>query len=95
MNLRQLAKGRDCQIRLPGICNRNPETVVLAHFRMIGISGMGKKSPDWCGAWACSDCHSYVDSHKDPQTENAFLRAVIRTQYEITQLRGPAGLTGL
>ena len=31
MNLRKLAKGRDCQVRLPGICNGNPETVVLAH----------------------------------------------------------------
>lgn len=29
-NLRKEAKGRECQVRLPGICNGNNETVVLA-----------------------------------------------------------------
>ena len=27
-NLRKLARGRDCQIRIAGICNFNPETTV-------------------------------------------------------------------
>ena len=79
MNLRKLAKGRDCQIRLPGICNHNPETTVLAHYRMAGLSGMGMKSPDMCGAWACSNCHTYVDTHRDDVTARAFLEGVLRT----------------
>lgn len=33
MNLRDRAKGQDCYLRLPGHCNFNPETVVLAHIR--------------------------------------------------------------
>ena len=46
MNLRKEAKGRECMIRLPGVCCGNTETTVLCHFRMVGISGAGLKSPD-------------------------------------------------
>jgi len=61
MNLRKEACGRDCMIRLPGICNHDPDTTVLAHVRLSGVSGMGMKSPDLLGAWACSACHDVVD----------------------------------
>ena len=61
MNLRKAAKGRGCMVRLPGICNHNSETVVLAHIRLAGISGMGMKSPDLIGAWCCSSCHDEID----------------------------------
>lgn len=40
-NLRKEAKGRECQVRIVGVCNGNPETVVLAHYRMGGLNGMG------------------------------------------------------
>ena len=73
------ARGRDCLIRLPQICNFDPATTVLAHYRLIGLSGMGMKSPSLCGAWACSDCHGYVDSHRDDATARAFLEGVLRT----------------
>ena len=66
MSLRKEAKGRGCMVRLPGICNFNSETVVLAHIRLAGVSGMGMKSPDLIGAWACSACHDEIDgrTHK-------------------------------
>lgn len=63
MNLRKLAKGQDCMLRLPGICNGNPETTVLAHIRR-GFFGMGIKPVDWCGVWACSDCHDAYDGRR-------------------------------
>jgi len=63
MSLRKEAKGRNCMVRLPGICNFNNETTVLAHLRMSGISGMGLKADDALGAWACSACHSTIDGH--------------------------------
>ena len=69
--LRKLACGRACTIRLPGICNGNPETVVLCHYRLVGFSGSGMKSPDWLAAYGCSACHAAVDS----QTKIAMLRA--------------------
>lgn len=48
VNLRKEARGRDCQVRLPGICNFNPETTVLAHYRMD--TGIAKKPSDKRGA---------------------------------------------
>ena len=72
MSLRKEAKGRGCMVRLPGICNFNSETVVLAHIRLAGISGMGMKSPDLIGAWACSACHDELDgrTHKSGLTHD-------------------------
>jgi hypothetical protein len=72
MSLRKEAKGRGCMVRLPGICNFNSETVVLAHIRLAGVSGMGMKSPDLIGAWACSACHDEVDgrTHKSGLTHD-------------------------
>lgn len=55
------ARGRDCQVRIPGHCNGNPETVVLAHYRMAGTCGTGYKPNDLQGAWACSGCHDAID----------------------------------
>jgi len=61
--LTKAARGRDCQIRIPGVCNGNTETTVLAHYRMSGTrSGMGIKPNDLQGAWSCSACHDAVDS---------------------------------
>lgn len=45
-DLRKLAKGRECMIRIPDVCCGDPATTVLCHFRMAGISGAGLKSPD-------------------------------------------------
>lgn len=85
MNLRKAARGRDCQIRLEGVCNFNPETTVLAHIRMAGITGMGMKAPDLLGSWACSACHDVVDRRvrtdfERDYTELSLLRGVMRTQ---------------
>lgn len=89
MNLRKAAKGRNCMVRLEGICNHNPETTVLAHIRMPGISGMGIKADDLLGAWACSACHDAIDrrSHTDLERDYvrlAHLEGMVRT---IAQLR--------
>jgi hypothetical protein len=81
MNLRKEARGRDCQVRLNDVCNGNPDTVVLAHVRLNGVSGMGHKAPDLLGAWACSTCHLYVDAVHDDKTAAAFAEGVYRTIY--------------
>lgn len=83
MRLRALAQGRDCEARLPGICNGNPETTVLAHFRLSGLSGLGHKSPDLIAGWLCSACHAFCDSHKDAKTQLDFAKAVFRTQAKL------------
>jgi hypothetical protein len=60
-DLRKAARGRECLIRLPTVCNHNPETVVLCHVRLAGITGAGQKAPDILGAYGCSDCHAECD----------------------------------
>lgn len=59
--IRKAAKGQRCQVRIPGICNHNPETVVLAHYRLAGTCGTGIKPSDLLGAFACSSCHDAID----------------------------------
>lgn len=57
--LRNSARGQDCQVRVPGICNHNPETTVLAH---VGTgAGMGMKTNDFEAAFCCSACHDAID----------------------------------
>lgn len=83
MNLRKEARGRECQIRLPGICNFDAETTVLAHVRLLGLSGMGTKASDLLGAWACSACHAKVDTDKSDEVQRAFLEGIMRTQNQL------------
>lgn len=91
MNLRKLAKGRECQIRIPGVCSGNKNTVVLCHLnnkRLFGV-GTGQKVPDIFGAWGCGACHDVVDHRKIIHTEQdwtlgeilqMFYEGVFRTQ---------------
>ena len=57
--LRQSAKNQDCLVRIPGICNHNHETVILAHVGSDKV--MGGKCSDLEAAYCCSACHSCID----------------------------------
>lgn len=56
--LRKSAKGKNCTVRIPGYCNHNQETTVLAHRNG---SGVGRKHKDIFGAYVCSSCHDVID----------------------------------
>ena len=82
MDLRKEAKGRDCLVRIPGICCFNPETVVLAH---LGGAGMGLKRDDMIGSWTCSACHDHIDGrskaiYTKDKLKLMHLEGIIRTQ---------------
>ena len=85
MNLRDLARGKPCMVRLP-CCNGNPETTVFAHYRLAGTCGVGLKPPDELGAYACSACHDEVDRRTrkyEPEfVAHAFAEGVMRTLYD-------------
>jgi len=76
------ARGKECQVRLWNVCNHNPETTVLAH---LNGGGGGMKHLDIHAAYACSDCHSYLDGgyvnfiSRDDR-DHIHLQAVINTQ---------------
>ena len=74
MKLRKEAKGRGCMVRIPDVCNHNSETVVLAHYRLAGVSGIGIKSPDVLGAWACSSCHDAIDRRAHTDLDRDYVR---------------------
>lgn len=86
IDLRRLARNQECKIRLPDVCTHDTETTVLAHVRMIGVSGMGLKAPDLLGSHACARCHSVVDGQtKSDYTVSErrlmLLEGMARTQY--------------
>ncbi len=84
MNLRKLAEGQVCQVRLYG-CDGGGPTTVLAHVRRANIAGMGQKPPDLCGIHACAHCHDLIDGRaKLPnlsrlELDQAILFGLLRT----------------
>jgi hypothetical protein len=58
--IRDSARGEACTIQSPW-CNGNPETTVFAHYGEPGEKGIGLKPDDSSGAYACSDCHDFLD----------------------------------
>ncbi|MCK5609389.1 DUF1364 domain-containing protein [Candidatus Pacearchaeota archaeon] len=81
------ARGEECQIRIPGHCNGNSETVVFCH---ISGAGMGRKSSDIHGAYGCGSCHDIVDGRKKSVHKNDiitlwFYDGVLRTQLKLIE----------
>ena len=60
LKITQSAKGADCQVRIPNICNFNSETTIFAH---LNGGGMGTKHADIFGSFCCSSCHTALDGH--------------------------------
>jgi hypothetical protein len=85
--LRKSAKGEQCTLQIPGVCNFDTATTVLAHLPDdSGTGKMGGKSEDWCACFACSDCHALIDNQAEFQkryTSEDYLffirRAMIKT----------------
>ena len=80
------AAGEACEIRLTGVCTRDPEKVVYCH---LNGAGMGMKAMDIHGAYGCSSCHDAIDGriqteYTRDELKLAHLEAVIRTQIILT-----------
>jgi len=56
--LRAAARGADCRLQLPGVCNHDPATTVLAHRDRLG---MGYKNHDFAALNMCHSCHDVFD----------------------------------
>jgi hypothetical protein len=63
-NLRTLAAGKPCALRLPGICNHDEASTVLAHIRRGHTAGGGMKPADINAVPLCSACHDAFDGRK-------------------------------
>lgn len=77
----EAARGQPCQIRIPGVCNRDDSTVVLCHKPG---AGMGLKSHDIHAAFGCHACHDEVDRRTRKVTREyamaCFFEGMVRTQ---------------
>lgn len=63
--IRRAARGQDCTLRLPGVCNFDPDTTVLCHSNYLADGkGMGLKAPDTAAAFGCSACHDLLDGRR-------------------------------
>jgi hypothetical protein len=56
--IRRSAKGKDCTLRFPGVCNYRMDTTVLCHRNG---AGMGMKAADTSAAYGCFECHRVLD----------------------------------
>lgn len=78
------SRGKDCQLRIPGICNGNNETTVPCHLNELQFR-VGHKSLDIHIADGCSDCHDAIDgrsrtNYSASELKQMHLEGVIRTQ---------------
>jgi len=84
------ARGEDCSLRIPGVCNFDPATTVFCHAPCVD-KGMGYKSPSWWGSYGCSSCHDYIDGRgkfnkwgaTDVDDEVFWMPAIYETQKKL------------
>ena len=93
VDLRKLARGQECMVRVPLHCNGDNATTCLAHYRLAGYSGTGMKSDDFAmGAWCCSECHRVVDNLVKTEHDRSIVRLMhaegcLRTMAELRQMK--------
>ena len=83
----QSAKGQKCTIRSPW-CNGDQSTTVAAHSNMqLHGKGKGLKAHDCFVAYACSECHRWLDSgpERRREKEEAFFYGHSRTLLILVQ----------
>jgi len=72
--IRDSARGQQCMVIIPGTCNSDPATTVLAHTGS-GTDKRNRETEAWNSAYACSDCHDAIDFRTrrflsdDPETQ--------------------------
>ena len=66
--IQESARGEDCTLRVPGVCSRDPSTVVLCHAPYPGR--FGSRKDDWWAAYGCADCHDALDGRDWASMDN-------------------------
>ena len=81
-NLTELARGQECLMRVPGVCNMQNETTVAAHSNQSKHGKGGHiKAHDTYSVWSCARCHTWLDQSfsADQKTkEQAWMQAFTR-----------------
>ena len=83
--IRRAAKGQECTLRFPGICNFNIETTVWCHSNEYADGkGAGLKARDEEGCFGCSACHVYYDGG---YANMGIDRETVRQQFNVARIR--------
>jgi len=63
--IRRAARGQDCTLQFPAVCNFDPATTVLCHSNYLADGkGMGLKAPDEKACFGCAACHDVLDGRR-------------------------------
>ena len=83
--LRASARGQQCTLRIPGVCNHDPATTVLCHLPTH--KSAASKGDGWHAVFGCSACHDAIDGRfsasfqrRDRDVLDAMLDALRETQ---------------
>lgn len=83
--IRRAARGEECTLRFPGVCNRDPATSVWCHSnRYEHGKGMGRKADDEHGCIGCSACHAFYDGGY-AQVNTGWTRAAVEARFDVAE----------
>jgi hypothetical protein len=75
--LTDYARGKECLIRIPGICSFINEQTVPCHVPLMDYHGTGYKMQDWFYAFGCFECHDAVDHRRHKHLDRVFVRTCL------------------
>jgi len=79
--IRASARGKACSLRVSNFCV-DDESVVFCHLNS-NFRGVGIKSPDLFGVYACQFCHQLLDASSVEAEDQ--LRALIETLMKLAE----------
>jgi hypothetical protein len=59
--IRNASAGKECTLRIPGVCRCDPAYTVGAHLRIFNLAGMAQKPDDIFIVDGCDRCHDALD----------------------------------
>ena len=62
--LTSAARGQECTLQIPGVCQGGTETTVACHSPLLE-DRQGSKAPDFAIAFGCMACHDVIDRRKN------------------------------
>lgn len=84
---RAMARNKECQLLIPGVCSFDRSTVVLAHSNWHD-KGAHRKASDFWGVWGCYSCHTWLDQGAalKAQKQVAFTYGLKRMAVELEKI---------
>ena len=92
--LLEMARGRHCLLRIPGMCVGATETTVAAHSNLLAHGkAKSRKADDCYSVFACYPCHFWLDQGAAAAVdkEAAFMAAHVRQVFAWREIAADPG----